>query len=450
MLVHKVVVMESNDGAVGLFTHSDGNCHLKVPFGMVDMDPAEALAVLYKTFAVFRRTARSFERLGQQDGLEEHSEPGLEAQDGGTSFCDALGLDELFDRADPLHLLSLCERRAQQPWNVSRFLERHLHLAIFDKNAAPYLERVPGSRRETCYGATEIVGFYCFVAEDFYLAFLGADPTRVWGHFSADAQALAANFRHRYMAENDSLFSSDPQQCLRTRQHLQGLLSQINRSTSLRSADYRLLHDVLERYLYGGHAHQQRQGQIWGVKNFWAVWESVCLHHAATDQDGLGIKQFLTCDFDHLPAPLSTPERRAKWMTQREAMYHRNGIRRRPDLVLHTEAQVKVVDFKYYRDAPNQRYADVNEDDAVEIPLNKLDQDFNNMEIYGLLTHNHLLRTTGHSPNPITLEFWLPGSAVQSTPIRHEPAWVPPLEVVRLCTAEVVRNYSRQYDYRKP
>lgn len=448
MLVHKIVVVESNDGAVGLFSLGDGSYHLKVPFGMVDMGATEALAVLYKTFAIFRRTARSFERLGQLDGLEEHSDPGLEAQNGGTSFCDALGLDELFDRADPLHLLSLCERRAQQPWNASRFLERHLHLAIFDKNAAPYLERVPGSRRETCYGATEIVGFYCFVAEDFYLAFLGADPTSAWGHFSADAQALAASFRHRYMAENDSLFSSDPQQCLRTRQHLQGLLSQINRNTSLRNADYRLLHEVLERYLYGGHAHQGRQGQIWGVKNFWAVWESVCLHHAASAENGRGIQQFLTCDFDHLPAPLSTPDLRKKWEAQREAIYHRNGIQRRPDLVLHTRTQVKVVDFKYYRDAPNHRYTEVREEGIGKKPVRKADQDFNNMEIYGLLTQNYLLRTAEPIPNLITLEFWLPGSAAQSASIDHKPDWVPPLKVVRLCTSEVMHNYSRQYDYR--
>lgn len=442
MLVHEVLVEESDDGAVGLFVQLDGSYQLKVPIGMVGMPACEALAVLYKSFAMFRRTRRSFERLTPMDGLEEHAEPGLQSGEGGTSFCDAMGLDELFDRADPLHLLSLCERRAQQPWHVSRHLERHLHMAIFDNRGAPYLERAPGSRREASYGTADIVGLYCFVAEDFYSQFLGIDPTCIWGNFSADAQTLATNFRHRYLAGSDSLFGAEAQQCMRTRQHLQCLLRDINRSTSLRNSDYRLLHDVLERYLYGGRPREPLQGQVWGVKNFWAVWESVCLYHAANAQDEVDMKGFMTCDFDHLPETLSTPVLRKQWLTTRTAMFHRNGIERRPDLVLHTPTHVKVIDFKYYRHAPTQRHAGKTQDAA----LIKLEQDFQNMEVYGLLTHNHLLRSAAHSPKEIALEFWLPGLEAQHIPIIHNPGWLPPLAVVRLCTAQVMRSYSQQYN----
>ena len=443
MLIHDMLLEESDDGAVGIFTQPDGSYQLKVPFGMSGMAPAQALAVLYKSFAVFRRTRRSFKRLGQLDGLEEHSEPGLQEGDGGISFCDAMGLDELFDRADPLGLLSLRKRIAQQPWDVTRHLERHLHLAVFDNNGAPYLERTPGSRREACYGMSDIVGLYCFIADDFYRAFLGIDPACRWGSLSADAQAIAAHFRHRHLAANDSLFGIDRQQCLRTRQHLHYLLREINRQESLRGSNYRLLHEVLERYLYGGHTHGQRQGQIWGIKNFWAVWESVCLHHAATGQGEPGMMGFMTCDFDHLPSTLSTPMLRKHWLATRAQIFHRNGIERRPDLVLNTQTQVKVIDFKYYRHPPTERCAASKNQD---VGLTKLEQDFNNIEVYGLLTHNHLLRDAEQRHKEIALEFWLPGREAEHTPVVHAPEWAPSLAIVRLCTPWVMHRYSQQYN----
>ncbi|OPA87717.1 hypothetical protein BFW86_18630 [Pseudomonas fluorescens] len=440
MLIHDVVVQECEKGAVGLFAQDNGSYLLKVPFGMGGMTPAEALAVLYKSFSIFRRTRHSHTLLAKLDGLESRLTQGLDDSEGGTSFCDALGLDELFERADPLHLLSLCERRAQQPWNVSRQLERHLHLALYDNSGAPYLERAPGSRRETLRGSSDIVGLYCLIAEDFYLRFLDVNPVRVWGNFSADVQAMAANFRHRYLAANDSLYGEDPQQCLRTRQHLQYLLREINRSTSLRNSDYRRLHETLDRYLHGGRTTEQHQGQVWGVNNFWAVWESVCLHHAA---GASGQESFLTCEFEHMPAVLSSPELTNRWLKYRAALYHHNGLERRPDLVLNTQSQVKVIDFKYYRTPPAQRYTQNLDPDLV-----RLEKDFRNLEIYGLLTHNYLLRETGQGPQQITLEFWLPGREAQHTPIVHEPAWMHPIAVVRLCTPQVMRDYSQLYNVR--
>lgn len=441
MLIHDVEVEVADDGAVGLFAQQDGSCVLKVPFGMGDVEPSRALALLYKSFAVFRRTRRSIERLDALDGVERQMQDGLDLSDNGVSFYDAMGLDELFDRADPLHLLSLCERRALQSRDVYRHLERHLHLAVFGDDGVPHLERVKGPRREVRYGTADIVGLYCFVAEDFYRHFLSVDPMCAWGHFTQDALVLADSFRHRYLTSRDTLYSPDKQESLRTLQQLRQLLREINRNTSLRGTEYRLLYEALDRYLHSGQGGQRREGQIWGVRNFWAVWESICLYHAVSNPASGGMESFLTCDFEHFPPRLSTPELERRWQVHRAKVFSRNGIRRRPDLVLATETQVKVVDFKYYRTLPDQRPSS-----QKNAPLHKLERDFQNIEIYGLQINNHLLSAPEQKNWDITLEFWLPGTRASQTPQVHEPCWEPSLSVVTLPTEHVMENYSRLYD----
>ncbi|MCD7098049.1 hypothetical protein [Stenotrophomonas sp. MMGLT7] len=440
MLVHDVVVEEDGEHAVGLFVRSDGRCVLNVPIGMSDMDPSHALALLYKSFAVFRRTRRSNERLAALDGIERWPRGGLDRGEGGTSFCDAMGLDELFDRGDPLHLLSLCKRRVLQSRNVHRQLERHLHLALFDDDAVPYLDRVHGPHREIRHGTSDIVDLYCFVAEDFYRNFLDVDPANVWGSFSREAVALSANFRRRYLTSGDSLFVADRQESERTRRQLQHLLHRIDRNTPMRSLHYRMLYDALDRYLHAGHASARREGQIWGVRDFWAVWESICLYHAAVGADGEDLDSFLTCDFEHLPPGLAEPALEKRWRERRQALFARNGIQRRPDLVQASETRVRVVDFKYYRDPPMRRPRWT--DDAL---LQKRERDFLNMEVYGLLMHNHLLREPGQDSREIALEFWVPGTCASHTPLVDEPGWEPSLSIITLSTAQVIERYSRLY-----
>lgn len=435
MLVHDLDVVAS-DREVGLFCGSDGKRKLKVPFGMEDMPAQQALATLYKSFVVFRQTQRSRERLAALDGVETQSGNGLESGDDGVTFHDALALDELFDRIDPTRLLSLAERRAKTAVNAHTRIDRNLHLALFNEDGVPYLERASGSRREVRYGSGDIVGLYCLLAEDFYARFLRVDLQSAWGRFAPEGVAIAAEFRHRYLGSDASLYDEDADECRHTLHHLRHILRTIDRNTPFRNADYRALHDALERYLHSGVASKSKEGLIWGVNNFWAVWESVCLLQAALDD----YAQFLTCDFEHLPATLSDPVAQRRWLQQRRLLFAHNEIARRPDLVLASTSAMRIIDFKFYAHLPATRPKQGTG------AIDKLERDFLSIEIYGLQLQNHLLRSGDSRAGEVALELWLPGRTAARALWQGAPAWNPPLSIVTLPTAELMKTYSCMYE----
>lgn len=442
MFAHDVKVA-SSDGAVGLFREDGDHSVLRVPVGMEGMDASEALALLYKTFVVFRRTRRSQQRLAALDGVERQPKHGLGQEGDNVAFCDLLGLDELFDRANPRYLLSLCERRVRQSRDVYQRIDRQLHLAIFDSDGAPYLERIHGSRREVRYGSGEIIGLYCFVALDFYEQFLHVKHESAWGSFAEEGKSLADEFRRRYLTTDASLYVDSKQpvdqslQIKRTLENLRHLLRMIDSNTSFRDFTYHSLYEVLDRYLNKGLDNPGQKGQIWGVRDFWAVWESVCLYHATLVS---GVRNFLTCDFEHLPPGLSNQCLENSWLNERASLFARNEISRRPDLVVNMESLTKVIDFKYY-----STFHNIRTDGSKEGLLGKEERDFLNIEIYGLLMQNHLLVTSVPGRRDVEMEFWLPGAKASSTPFNRKPNWNPPLSVVTLETKKLVKEYSALY-----
>jgi hypothetical protein len=300
----------------------------------------------------------------------------------------------------------------------------------------PYLERVPGTRRELRYGESDIVGLYCFLADDFYQRFLHVDVSTAWGRFASEGLALAADFQHRHLHTGASLYDGDRDACLHTLHCLRHALRTIDRNTPFRHPGYRMLHDALDRYLHGGSGAQGAEGLVWGLRDFWAVWESACLLYAAKDH----YEQFLTCDFEHMPVTLAETDRRDRWLKQRELLFARNEIARRPDLVIQSDSGTKVIDFKFYGTAPSSRPK------RAQGAIDKLERDFLSIEAYGLLLQNHLLRTAPQQADTLALEFWLPGQAHGRTPWPNAPDWDPPLSIVTLPTAELLDTYGLLYE----
>lgn len=424
---------------VGLERMADGCYRLRVPFGMAQVPAAEAMALLYRCFVVFRRTARDRAVLAARDGVEALGHGERPAGEG-VAFHDALALDELFDKADPRSLLSLCWRRGKSSEDPYHRFDRHLHRAVFDNRGHAYLDVVQGPRRAGQFGKADIVGLYCFLALDFYRDFLKIDPLCAWGGFLGEGEALAERFRHKYLRAEDSLYRGDTRSRERSLRHLRHLLQCIDRCATPRDAHYCQLHDALERYLTAGTSAGGQVGMVWGVKRFWAVWESICLCHGMAERGG-GLEYFHTCDYQHLPLGLASVEMQARWRMHRQAVFARNQLERRPDLVTQDGETWTVVDFKYHPQVRLDRpkWAD-------ESVIAKHERDFLNMEVYGLLLYNHLARQ-GLSDHRVALEMWLPGEQARRFEARGEPAWDPPLHVRVLPTVELVRNYAQRYRY---
>ncbi|MGV8864452.1 MAG: hypothetical protein ACOH2T_25215 [Pseudomonas sp.] len=436
MRLDEIERIESS-GEVGLVRDGDGRYLLKVPYGMAGVGSGEALSLLYRCFVVFRRTRRDRDVLAARDGADVQGN-GRERDGDGLAFHDALGLDELFDKADPRSLLSMCERRGRSLDDPYRRLDRHLHRALFDRRGATYFEYVQGSRRTGQFGKADIVGLYCFLALDFYREFLKVDPLCAWGSFLSEGEALAEAFHHRYLSAEDSLYRGDVRSRTRSLHHLRHLLQCIDRYAVPRDARYHQLYDALERYLNAGTQRDRHTGLVWGVKEFWAVWESICLCHGISEGE-LGLKRFQTCDDQHLPHGLSSHAEQSRWREQRWKLFARNHIERRPDLVIQEGEIWTVVDFKYY---PQPRLDRPKWSEDAK--LAKEERDFLNLEAYGLLLSNYLARE-GLSEHRVGLEMWLPGEHARWLEPTVEPAWDPPLRVRVLATTDLIKGYANRY-----
>ncbi|MBN8502250.1 MAG: hypothetical protein J0M19_14045 [Sphingomonadales bacterium] len=418
----------------------DGGYDLRVPHGLEQSSAQDALALLFKTFVVFRRSQLAIAHLEARDGVEHRSD-GRDTGGHGVSFYDALALDELFDRVDPRGVLSLNECPARLDQEMPKRIDRHLHLALFDDRGAAHFDRVPGTRRVARHSQTDIVGLYCVLALDFYRNFLAVDPRCGWGAFAAEAEALAQDFRHRHLTQQDSLFQSDTAASERSREQFRYLLAQIDRASPVRDAQYRRIHDALHRYLHAGLTTANKAGQVWGVRDFWAVWESICLHHAMlADDDTEGLSSIWTCDHAHLPRGLAGQQLERDWARRRERVFVRNEIERRPDLVRRRGQTWTVVDFKYYAE-PHERRPKWVEDAT----LAKAERDFLNLELYGLMLQVHLLADPQHAGDRIALEMWLPGSNDTLAPMKGMPAWNPPLTIRRVEMRSALERYSSLY-----
>jgi hypothetical protein len=436
MQLDEIERIESS-GEVGLVRTEEGRYLLKVPYGMVGLDNSEALSLLYRCFVVFRRTRHNRNVLAACDGTETQ-ESGRLFGDDGVAFHDVLGLDELFDKVDPRSLLSLCDRRGRSLEDPYRRLDQHLHRALFDSRGAPYFDYIPGPRKSGQFGKADIVGLYCFLALDFYRDFLKVDPISAWGSFHSEGLVLAGDFHHQYLSAEDSLYRGDARSRRRSLQHLRHLLQCIDRTAVPRDARYHQLYDALERYLNAGTQRDQHTGLVWGVKDFWAVWESICLCHSLSEAED-GLKRFVTCDDQHLPHGLSGDEEQRRWRDQRRKVFARNHIERRPDLVTRDKDVWTVVDFKYH---PRPRLSRPKSSENANIT--KEERDFLNLEAYGLLLSNFLAKE-GLSRQHVKLEMWLPGEHEHWLDPIGEPEWDPPLRVRILETTSLVRGYANRY-----
>lgn len=446
MRLHDVSVVAAGSSAVGLFVE-DGRTELRVPHGMPTCTaPRDAFRLLYMAFAAFSHVQSNVAHTQRQDGVEADT-VGRGLAKAPASFVDAYGIDSLFNRSNPLRLLSLRPQMARRQDGDLKHADRHLHHALFNVDDAPFFPKLP-TRRSVCErGTADIVGLYFFLAEDFYRNLLRIDPGVIWGRFTMDALQRATDFRHRHLRPGDSLHEGDEwaQELLQRR--LQQLLRTCYRQATLRSTEFLALYAALERYLHPALAGSVQQGQVWGMRDFWPVWESMCLHEALQQASDTQDTSIVTCDGTHLPHHPMAVEHRDTWNQLQHSMFAHNGICRRPDLLLQRGPEYAVVDFKYYLIAPDWQWRrNREEDDKTQPAKEKAQKDLDNIELYGLLLHRHLAATERVLPT-INLEFWLPGEEAERSDIRSSPAWNPPLSVVTLPLLDVIRRYGERHAF---
>jgi len=184
------------------------------------------------------------------------------------SKLDMIG--SILSAYDEPKILSLVYRLGKSEEIDYSKLHLFLHRAVYLDNGAAYIDAITLPRQMIHYQPTDIVGMYCYILVDV--------KQQLHEEVSGEVAALAEQFKHKYIGAEYGLFHEDYSS--QTVDSLKDALELIDRNTALKDVDYWYFYDVIELFLYG-EISQIEDGEIWGIKNFHSVWESMCLTYLA-------------------------------------------------------------------------------------------------------------------------------------------------------------------------
>lgn len=172
----------------------------------------------------------------------------------------------ILEAYDELKILSLAYRLGKTEEVDHSKIHKFLHQAVFLPNNAAYVDYMVLPRPQVQFEKTDIVAMYCYIFQEIKL--------QIEEEVKPEIIALAEDFRQHYIASEYGLF--DEQYFDQVLDTLKEALELIERNTPLKDPDYWEFHDAIELFLYG-ELTQTEEGEIWGIKNFHSVWESICL-----------------------------------------------------------------------------------------------------------------------------------------------------------------------------
>lgn len=305
-----------------------------------------------------------------------------------------------------------------------RYIGRNLERASYLADGTPVFDTMWSHAPQLRSMGSDMVGLAAWAALDTIAHLfpkLGRRPAD--NALVAEWRVLAERFAEDYQLDSEaSLYAHTSSDTLST---LQLALETMTRRAPPLHADARGLHQILEHLL--NFSLVENSGEIWGLQGFHRVWEAACLEHALSSY---GAEAIFTCDAELLKQ--ADARDRKRWQENCHRVFARNGIARRPDLVVRqADGRFLLVDFKYstaYDDeavlkrrprAPQlPRASDKPQDLAAFRQQYKLHQDVANLEAYRWLLMQHELALSDEAQ--VDIELWVPSEQGA----RHSCQWL--------------------------
>lgn len=227
---------------------------------------------LQKGYLQFDTDIRTQDRDGvirNQGSIQKISLPDVEIEENILySKLDLIG--SILNAYDEPKILSLvCRLGKSEEIDYSK-LHLFLHRGVYLDNGSAYIDAMTLPRQIVHYQPTDIVGMYCYILVEV--------KQQLHEEVSGEVAALAEQFKHRYIGAEFGLFHEEYSS--QTVDSLKDALELIDRNTALKDADYWYFYEAIELFLHG-ELSQVDEGEIWGIKNFHNVWESMCLTYLA-------------------------------------------------------------------------------------------------------------------------------------------------------------------------
>jgi hypothetical protein len=440
---------------VGL-CEKDGQVTLRVPHGYPNDSTDDELPVHDKQqiLGELTRAVMRFSGIYHAKVKRSSRDGFLQAADGQSFSFDSNGSApvhthlfryvQLIRKLRDPRLLALTKTPGLTTQFDHRYIARNLERAMFLTDGTPVFENTWAPRTQMRHAGNDMVGLACWMALDaLEHLFLDSADREIGGALQAEWEELKCRFADEHELEADaSLFLGNRSDTLRA---LQAALEICVRREPSVSSDARELHQLLDELLH--YAPSGHDGYICGLKGFHQVWESACLEYAIDEIEPHGTDKIFTCDDEFLSG--IDPSTRKRWKDNRHRVFAKNGIARRPDLVIKKDGkdgvnEYTIVDFKYYAvSESNKKYEAGNRPKASKLsstpePLKlltddewlafrkkyaefestyKAAQDIGNIEAYRWL----LMQYAPCDETKVTLELWVPGEKLN--PGRKPLCW---------------------------
>jgi hypothetical protein len=303
--------------------------------------------LLYKILGTFKKICiekgyiDDIGELGTQDRdgvINSHrgSEIEDEEDDSENIFYSKLDIITHFLKAyEEPKILALAYRLGKSnKFDVSQ-IHKYLHQAVYLPNHAAYVDEMLFPRRVMQFESTDIVTMYCYLFCEI--------KQQLGEGVNAEITALAERFRQHHLGNQDSLF--DEHSYEQVLDILKDALETIDHNTPIKDADYWQYYEAIKLFLYGNW-HQAENGEIWGIKNFHSVWESMCLTHLVQIVDP---SLLLHLDDRYLSSRTVARAKSSAKLIDLSKTFNINGYSLNPDAIVLTLIPHKINGEKTYK-----------------------------------------------------------------------------------------------------
>ena len=146
-------------------------------------------------------------------------------------------------------------------------ITKYLHQAVFLKNNAAYVDEMVLPKLTLELSLTDLVRMYCYVLWEIKRQL--EEDTALAPEIINQAQI----FHELNLQPDSALFSLNHEFTI---QLLRTTLNNIHQQVSLKDDDYWHFYLALENFLYGVPSPSNESGILWGITNFFDVWEDMC------------------------------------------------------------------------------------------------------------------------------------------------------------------------------
>jgi len=341
--------------------------------------------LLYKILGTFKKICiekgyiDDIGELGTQDRdgvINSHrgSEIEDEEDDSENIFYSKLDIITHFLKAyDEPKILALAYRLGKSnKFDVSQ-IHKYLHQAVYLPNHAAYVDEMLFPRRVMQFESTDVVTMYCYLFCEI--------KQQLGEGVNAEITALAERFRQHHLGNQDSLF--DEHSYEQVLDILKDALETIDHNTPIKDADYWQYYEAIKLFLYGNW-HQAENGEIWGIKNFHSVWESMCLTHLVQIVDP---SLLLHLDDRYLSSRTVERAKSSAKLINLSNAFNINGSSMIPDAIVFESITHKIKDKKTYKVS-----ADNWDDYGYKTSIDGLDiNGYVKVAYIGQTTDNHTL-----------------------------------------------------------